>query len=125
MLLIRTGWVAGYRALDAAERNALGGTRPNTPGLSPSDEMAAFLWELGLSAIAADNPALEASPTDRSERLHPKLLAGLGMPIGEMWWLDELADACAADGRWEFLVMSAPLNVPGGVGSPANALAVR
>ncbi len=110
ILLLRTGWAAGYDALDDAGRAALGGTRPATPGLAATDDMAAFLWDLGLSAIAADNPALEASPTDTAgERLHPKLLARLGMPIGELWWLDELADACASDGRPDCLVTSAPL----------------
>jgi kynurenine formamidase len=126
VLLLRTGWAAGYNALDDAARAALGGSRPPTPGLAPTDDMAAFLWDLGLSAIAADNPALEASPTDADgERLHPKLLARLGMPIGELWWLDELAEACAADGRSDCLVTSAPLHVRGGIGSPANALAIR
>ena len=57
--------------------------------------------------------------------MHPHLLGRLGIPIGELWWLDALADACAADGRYEFLVTSAPLNLPGGIGSPANALALR
>ena len=47
------------------------------------------------------------------------------MPIGELWWLDDLALDCAADGRYEFFVTSAPLNVPGGVGSPPNALALK
>ena len=126
ILLVRTGWVAGYQALDKAGRAALGGTRPPTPGLAATDDMAALLWDLGLSAVAADNPALEASPTDLDgERLHPKLLARLGLPIGELWWLDELAAACAADGRVECLVTSAPLHVRGGIGSPANALAIR
>ena len=47
------------------------------------------------------------------------------MPIGELWWLDDLADDCAADGVYEFFFTSAPLNVPGGVGSPPNALAIK
>ena len=49
----------------------------------------------------------------------------LGMPIGELWWLDGLAEDCAADGVYEFFFTSAPLNVPGGVGSPPNALAIK
>jgi hypothetical protein len=47
------------------------------------------------------------------------------MPIGELWWLDDLAADCAADGVYEFLFTSAPLNVSGGVGSPPNALAIK
>jgi len=57
--------------------------------------------------------------------LHFWLIPCLGMTIGELWWLDDLADACAADGRWIFQLVSAPLNVRGGVGSPPNALAIK
>jgi hypothetical protein len=31
----------------------------------------------------------------------------------------------AADRRWSFLLAAAPLSVVGGVGSPANAIALR
>jgi hypothetical protein len=56
--------------------------------------------------------------------LHRRLIAGLGMPLGELWDLDELAATCAAAGRYECCVVSVPLNVPGGVASPANAMAI-
>jgi hypothetical protein len=49
----------------------------------------------------------------------------LSMPIGEPWKLDPLAAACAADRGWPFLLAAAPLSVVGGVGSPANAIALR
>ena len=48
----------------------------------------------------------------------------LGMPLGELWDLEELAAACATTGRYECCVASVPLNVPGGVASPANAMAI-
>jgi hypothetical protein len=57
--------------------------------------------------------------------LHYRLLALLGIPIGELWDLDALAADCAADGVYEFLLTSAPLNLRAGVGSPANVLAVK
>jgi hypothetical protein len=57
--------------------------------------------------------------------LHPHLLAFFGMPIGEMWDLEALAEDCAADRRYSFFLTSAPLNIPGGVGSPPNALAIK
>jgi hypothetical protein len=53
------------------------------------------------------------------------LLGQFGMAIGELWWLDELAEDCAADGIHEFLLTSAPLNTRGGYGSTANALAIK
>lgn len=58
-------------------------------------------------------------------RLHPQLLALFGMPIGEMFALDDLADACSDDGRYDACFTSAPLNVHGGLGSPPNALAIK
>ncbi len=57
--------------------------------------------------------------------LHFQLLPRLGLPIGELWDLESLADACASDGRYDFLLTSAPLRLRGGVASPPNALAIR
>jgi hypothetical protein len=56
--------------------------------------------------------------------MHGTILGLWGMPIGEMFQLDPLAAACAADHRYEFFFTSAPLNKPGGVASPPNALAI-
>jgi hypothetical protein len=42
-----------------------------------------------------------------------------------MWNLEPLADDCAADGRYECFFSSAPLNLPAGVASPPNALAIK
>ena len=42
-----------------------------------------------------------------------------------MWDLDALADDCARDGVYECLLVSSPLNLYQGVGSPANALAIK
>ena len=47
------------------------------------------------------------------------------MPIGELWWLDALADDCAQDGVYEFFLVTQPLNLPRGVGSPPNAVAIK
>jgi len=123
VLLIRTGWVAGYESTDEGERAAVR-TDPTSPGLVADHAMAEYLWDWGVSAVAADNIGLEALPL-QEEVLHYKLLCRLGMPIGELWWLDDLAEDCLADGRYEHLLVSAPLRVHGGIGSPANALAIK
>jgi kynurenine formamidase len=39
--------------------------------------------------------------------------------------LDALAADCAEDGRYTFLLVSVPLNVRGGVGSPCQAVAIK
>ena len=43
--------------------------------------------------------------------MHIRLLPLLGLPLGEFFDLDRLADDCAADGVYEFLFTSAPLNL--------------
>lgn len=123
ILVVRTGWTEGYQAASATEQAAVR-TDPTSPGLADGRDMVEYLWDWGISAIASDNIAVEAIPPGPAA-LHPHLLSRLGIPIGELWWLEELAAACAADGRYEFLLTSAPLNLPGAAGSPANALALR
>lgn len=47
-----------------------------------------------------------------------------GMPLGELWDLEALAIACEEEKRWSFFLTSAPLNNPGGIASPPNAVAI-
>jgi kynurenine formamidase len=143
ILLLRTGWVGWYRGLSEAERIALSDqTIAPSCGLSTAEATAEMLWNLHIAAIGTDTPAFEVVPfgglsgeqmvdafrdPERSldAFLHFRILNLLGIPIGEMWDLEALGDDCATDGTYEFLVTSAPLNLQNGVGSPANALAVK
>jgi kynurenine formamidase len=146
ILLIRTGWMTWYKSCSVETRSELasGGTNGfMNPGLRPGKDMAEFLWNLHPAAVAIDNPAVERWPRGyplpanevtalladpaRCEEvfLHFSLLPLLGLPLGELWDLDALADACNADDRFECMLVSSPMNLPGGVGSPANALAIR
>jgi kynurenine formamidase len=144
ILLVRTGWLAHYRSLDRAGREALATSDVASPGLAAGTETAAYLWNLHIAAVAADNPALEAWPAAyftvgsderRAARgdhealvglfLHFSLLPLLGLPVGELFDLDALAEDSAADGRYTSLLTSAPLNLAHGVASPPNALALK
>ena len=62
---------------------------------------------------------------DHSGMLHRPLIALLGMAMGELWKLDELAAECANDGVYDFLLTCKPLNILGAVGSPPNAIAIK
>jgi kynurenine formamidase len=125
ILCVRTGWVGAYRALDAAGRRALAKT-PRASGLRADEEMARWLWDSGCAALCLDNPAVEVIPGDPAVgSLHRRLIPMLGFALAELLDLDGIARACAVDGRWEFLFVAAPMHLPGGVGSPANALAIR
>jgi kynurenine formamidase len=132
IVLLRTGWLTWYKGLDEAGREALRGTlRPGEggmacPGLDPSQATAAWVWDQHIAAMAADNVALEALPVEATVGFqHRRLIALQGMPIGEVWDLDALAQDCARDGVYECMLVSAPLNLPGGVGSPPNAYAIK
>jgi hypothetical protein len=141
-LLLRTGWAGDYLSAPAdAQQERRDNWR--CPGIEQSHAVLEFLWDNGISVLAADNGGVEMFPIDRDtpfydpaeaapERgpshnglLHRPLIALLGLHLGELWNLDPLADACADDGRYEFLLSAKPLAVTGGVGSPPNALAVK
>ena len=130
ILLLRTGWMGYYLGLTAHERERLphhlGPGGLGTPGLKATREMAGFLWDRGFALVAADNPAVEDTPGSPDVGfLHRRLIPLLGMALGELWDLEALAEDCAADGVYECMVVSVPLNLPRGVGSPANAIALK
>lgn len=134
ILLLRFGWVGWYEQTDEKTRAALGasGAQLRSPGLSPEERTLEWLWDHHVSAVAADCPALEAipplpNPDNPSIEgfLHFRIIPLLGMAVGEMFVLDALAEDCDADGIYEGLFTSAPLNKVGGSGSPANALAIK
>jgi hypothetical protein len=83
----------------------------------------------GLAVLIADNYAVERFP-GRGEAgrhallpLHELCLFKLGIHLGELWWLSELADYLRGAGRSRFLLTAPPLRLPGAVGSPATPIA--
>ncbi|NQY56948.1 MAG: cyclase family protein [Ilumatobacteraceae bacterium] len=130
VVLLRTGGVGWYELQAGRVRHALSElSQLKFPGLQCSEAMAEYLFDNHPAALASDNPALEAWPppnfVDPDGFLHHFILGRFGIAIGEMFVLDALAEHCAADGTYEFLFTSAPLNIPGGTGSPPNALAIK
>jgi hypothetical protein len=132
ILMLRTGWIEWYESLDEELRSQL--AQPGAmqiAGLDQSEDSLRFLWDNHFAAIACDNPPFEAFPPAATEAgqpgemMHGTIIGLWGMPIGEMFQLAALAEACAADHRYEFFFTSAPLNKLGGVASPPNALAIR
>jgi kynurenine formamidase len=56
--------------------------------------------------------------------IHALALTALGITLLDNLDLEGLSEACARHGRYEFLLMVAPLVVPRGTGSPVNPVAV-
>lgn len=130
ILLLHTGFLSWYAEQDRVAREILP-HHLTSPGIDHTEEMAAYLWDNRIGAIAADNFAVEVWPADlgRSAQpfgfLHRILIGQLGMALGELWDLRALAADCSRDDVYECMVASAPLHIAGGVGSPANALAIK
>lgn len=136
IVVLHTGWL-GHR---------LGGPHVagsfRAPGLEPSREMLAYLWDLGCAAIVSDNPSLEVWPPgacvtpevkaearaaendDPRVFMHYELIALLGMAVGELWDTRRLVAAARRLDRSAFFLTSAPLPIENGVASTANALAI-
>lgn len=128
ILLVRTGWMQEYEKLGAQEKQAVAPfDKIRCTGVEASRGMAAWLWDHRAAAIGTDCPGVEALPMDLSDEglLHYRALPLLGLPLGELFVLAPLAEDCARDGRYEFMVVSAPLNVEGGIASPPNAVAIK
>jgi hypothetical protein len=49
----------------------------------------------------------------------------MGLTMGEIFKLDELSKACAADKVYEFMFVGPALPITGAVGSPINPVAIR
>lgn len=142
ILLVRTGWIEWLLSLPDDER-AVAAKVPASPGLRSGPAFLEYLWDLHVAAVAGDNPALEIYPPGklvdkairfaaRSDRgrltdvfMHYALLPLLGIPIGELWHFAALADDCAKDGVYAFLLISNPVMLHRGVGTPPNAVAVK
>lgn len=125
IVCLRTGWVGAYRALSQDQRVAYA-TEPTFAGLHAGEDMARFLWNAHPAALLCDNPAVEVVPGDPAiGSLHRRLIPALGLALGEMFDFETLADRCRADGRYTFFFVAAPLNLPNGLGSPGNAVAIR
>jgi kynurenine formamidase len=89
-----------------------------------------WITDSGLVAIICDNIAVEASPSRPCQGanctvlpLHAHCLFKLGVHLGEMWDLGDLADWLRAEGRSRFLLTAPPLRLPGAVGSPVTPVA--
>lgn len=117
ILFIRVGFTKAYEQLSVEDGIALG-QRPVSrfAGIESSEATLRWLWENQFAALASDAVAVESSPVNGSQippewSLHQWCLAGWGMPLGEMFYLEKLASHCAKVKRWTFFFSSMPLNV--------------
>lgn len=94
------------------------------------DRLLQWISDSGLSALIADNFAVEIIPTSPFKPmahaalpLHEHCIFKNGIHLGEIWYLTELARWLREHGRNRFLLTAPPLRLPGAVGSPATPIA--
>lgn len=112
-LLVRTGWLAAWRA-GRADAEV-------TTGLH--HDCADWIAEKGFVLVAADNVAVEVLPSRDpgcAVPLHIRLIKDNGIYLAELLDLERLAKAS----RPTFQFMLSPLRIKGGVGSPVTPVAV-
>ncbi|KAK2624960.1 hypothetical protein QTJ16_005329 [Diplocarpon rosae] len=126
ILFIHTGFVSEFTALSEEAASAYAANlAPPAIGVKACEESLRWIWEKEFAAVAGDMPAFEAMPFQSTTHwIHEWVLAGWGMPIGELFDLEKLASECARLKKWTFFFSSVPLNVPGGVASPPNGVAI-
>jgi kynurenine formamidase len=124
ILLVRTGWMQAYLQTTEEERRR-DAPRRRSIGVERSAELMEWLWDNRIAAIGSDCPGVEPTPIEGKGILHHRALFLLGLPLGELFDLEELAEDCTRDGVTEFMLVSAPLNLQGGIASPPNAVAIK
>jgi len=133
VIIIRSGFTEDLTGVSAEKQGELMGSH-RACGVTGTPETAKWFWNKHFAAVAGDMIAFEHIPPINPETgkedsvaglvLHQYFLALFGMPIGELWDLKQLSETCKKLGRYSFMLTSVPLNVPGGIGSPPNALAI-
>lgn len=122
IVLVRTGQMVHL----APERRDLVAYTWPSPGLTI--ETAEWFHRHDVAAVATDTLPFEVIPCQYEDiylPVHLLHLVEMGLTQGQNWVLDALADDCAADGRYTFLLDATPLPLTGGVGTPLNPLALK
>ena len=129
IVLVRTGWVERYLGGEP-----LSELWARCAGLD--FECVRWCYEHDIALICSDNGGVEAfadsdhgltSPSVPGQALpfHMVAIRDMGLMLGELFDLREIASACASDGRYDFFFSAPVLKVNGAVGSPVNPVAVR
>jgi kynurenine formamidase len=121
-LLVRTGQL-GKCLRTGSWGNYAGG---DAPGLA--FETLRWLYDHEIAAVASDTWGVEVRPNEIDEAFQPwhwVAIPNMGLSVGEMFYLEELAAGCADDGRYEFFFVAPPLPITGASGSPVNPMAIK
>jgi len=121
-VIVRTGHMERCLAAGAWEGYAGGAA----PGLA--FETAEWIHRKEIAAICTDTWGCEVRPNETDDCTQPwhwVVIPKIGITMGEIFNLKELADDCEQDRVYEFLFTAPPLPITHAVGSPINPMAVK
>ena len=124
VILLRTGEMRHYNAGDR-DRYALG-DEFRLPGFSVHS--IEWLHRHDIAGAFGDSYAYEAFPPTQRDwsdclAVHMIQLRDMGMIQGQNWDLEALSVACAAAGRWTFLLSASPARIVGASSAPVAPVA--
>ncbi|MCK9497192.1 MAG: cyclase family protein [Dehalococcoidia bacterium] len=116
-VLIRSGCEPFWAANGPATEQPL-----NSPGVAVS--VLEYLYDTDAALMGWDLQEARQQP-DYGERIpiHAIAIPLMGLPLLDNANFERLAEVCAETGRYEFMLVVAPLVVLGGTGSPVNPIA--
>jgi kynurenine formamidase len=121
-VIVRTGHQE--RCLKKQDWNGYAGG--DAPGFA--FETCYWIREKDIAAICTDTWGCEVRPNetkDANQPWHWVVIPAIGISMGEIFYLKELAEDCAQDHVYEFFFTAPPLHLPGAAGSPINPQAIK
>jgi kynurenine formamidase len=121
-VIVRTGQME--QRLDCGDWGGYAGG--DAPGLA--FETADWIFKKEIAAICTDTWGCEVRPNETAEASQPwhwVVIPMIGITMGEIFYVRDLAADCAQDRVYEFLFCAPPMPVTHAVGSPINPMAVK
>jgi len=118
VVLVRTGHARRLRELGPWD------TSDAKAGLHPT--AMTFFADRGVAAIGSDgnNDTAPSTIEGVAFPIHVLAIVAMGIHLLDYLQFEELRTECERLGRWEFLLVAAPLRIVGGTGSPLNPIAI-
>ncbi|WP_460448723.1 cyclase family protein [Alsobacter sp. SYSU BS001988] len=121
-VIVRTG----HQERCLAKKDWTGYAGGDAPGFA--FETAYWIRQHDIAAICSDTWGCEVRPNetrDANQPWHWVVIPAIGVSMGEIFYLKEIAEDCAQDKVYEFFFVAPPLHLPGGAGSPINPQAIK
>jgi kynurenine formamidase len=121
MMVFRTGHHRRRRELGAWDA---GYTGPGRAGLDPHSLRLLHERKVAVFLPDGDGETVPGPVAEIQYPIHPLQVSAMGMIVADSLNLEEVAQACEEEQRWEFMVVIEPLRLPKATGSPLNPIAI-